>query len=370
MARSTDVVILGAGFRGLWLATELVRRGWSVTWVELLTAPSNKRDGGFIFDDCAWQVGPIFKNSKMIQAADDFIQTVIRPLTQETAVQIVTKQGPLELSGGAVGRCLKKFFKETHKELESYLENVRASQKLDPVKGAQLLYVHTQKIFQQASAKRWVLEWLGGLRRPRAVDTKDWVLKWDGDVLDPRHEFWLLQDGYADIAERAISWAEKNGVKVKRGAKVADIGVQGRVVSGIEMTGAEGYLHCKYLVVACSHQTLQLKAVNFAKNVKAPVKQESKKWIWARCGFFLKPHSKPEGLLPFSSFVIDPLMPLTESNMGILRWNVTEKGDCLTHSLHGTEATQLSHESDGFDPGTYERTLSLVFAPALGGASF
>src|SRR5437763_1935489 len=117
MARTTDVAILGAGFRGLWLATELKKLGWDVTWIQLHSPTENKTEGGFVFDDWPWQVGPQLTQSKIVQVAKTFIDDVIRPKAQDISVQILTPAGPLELSGGARDGSLRAFFKKSHSEV-------------------------------------------------------------------------------------------------------------------------------------------------------------------------------------------------------------------------------------------------------------
>ncbi|MDZ4676646.1 MAG: hypothetical protein SGI74_03970 [Oligoflexia bacterium] len=330
MAKTTDVVICGSGFRGLWLASELVKIGWSVTWIQLHRTPSNKREGGFVFDDWAWQVGPAHQNSKLVKATQEFINDVIKPELQNIAVQIITPLGPFEFTGGAQKRCFKKFFKDTALELEEFLLNVDSAQKMESVKGSQLIFAYVHKVFKFPLGKRWVLEWLGSLRRPRTVGTFDWITKWGGDILNPNLGFWLLQDSLTAITERAMTWAERKGVTVMRNAKIVDVGVEGRSITGVEIQGAEGYMPCRYLILSASHQTISQKLDNFSKNIKSQLKAGDDKFVWARCGFFMKPHSKPEGLLAFSSYVIDPNMPLKEANMGLLKWRVTNDGDYLT----------------------------------------
>jgi hypothetical protein len=345
MAKTTDVVILGSGFRGLWLATELIKLGWSVTWIQLHATATNKREGGFIFDDWAWQVGPAHQSSKLVLVAKEFIEEVIKPELQTMALQIVTPQGPFEFTGGAQSLCFKKFFKDNYAELEDYLLTIRTAQKLEGLKGSQLLFAHTHKIFKEPLSKRWVLEWLGSLRRPRTVDTFTWVTQWDGDVLDPELGFWLLQDSLTDVAERAMSWAEKKGVTIIRDAKVVDVGVEGRAITGVEIQGAEGYLQCRHLILSASHQIITKKLSKFSKNLKSPLRPDSERLVWARCGFFMKPHTKPEGLLGFSTFVKDPHMPLKEGNMGLLKWKVTDEGDYLTVwvRIPGSEINRRSY---------------------------
>lgn len=330
MAQMTDVVILGDGIRGLWLGSELAKLNLNVTWVQLHSTPRGRRDGGFMFDDWAWQVGPVNKSSKLIQTTSDFIETVIKPKIQDISVQILTPKGPFEFSGGGQGRALKKFFKMNAQSLDEYLNAISAAQKLDELRGSQLLYAHTQKIFKAPLSQRWVLEWLGSLRRPRAVSTADWILKGGGEMLDPQYPFWLLDDSMADIIDRAMIFAEKSGVKVKPKAKVVDVGVEGRRVTGVELQDQSGYLPCRHLVLSASYQFLISHAPKVAKNIKAPAMSANQKWIWIRCGFLLKGRSRPEGLLEFSSFVIDPLMPLVESNMGLIKWKSGEEHDSVT----------------------------------------
>src|SRR5277367_1877111 len=121
MAESSDVVILGSGMRGLWLGTELVKLGWSVSWFQVHSAVGSvshiKPKDNFVFDDWPWQVGPKMERSQFINALNDFIGDVLEPTAQDIAVQIVTPQGPLELSGPGSDLALKKFFPKSQVEI-------------------------------------------------------------------------------------------------------------------------------------------------------------------------------------------------------------------------------------------------------------
>jgi hypothetical protein len=328
---NSDIVILGSGYRGLWLATEIVKLGWSASWFQIhQPIPAIKKDN-FVFDDWPWQVGPNISKSHFVNMAREFIDDVLKPKEQEIAIQVITPNGPLELSGPAQEASLKKFFPKSYKEILSYFETIKQSQRVD--KGQKILSNHTSKFFQRPLGERWCLELLGGLRRSRAMSTQEWVKNWEGDLLDPASHFWLLNDPIETVVERALQWAEEKGVSIKRNAVISDIGVEGRRATGIEIQGGEGFLSCKQIVLACSYDAAIKSVPRFAKHIQPQVKNDSEVYVWSRCGFYLKPGTKPSGLAEFSSFVMDPYMPLVGSNVGLLKWRVgdsTSKGDSLT----------------------------------------
>jgi len=328
MAASSDIVILGSGYRGLWLASELVKLGWSVSWFQIHKPPPATKKDNFVFDDWPWQVGPHINKSHFVNMAREFIADVIKPSEQEIAIQVITPSGPLELSGPGQQATLRKFFPKTSKDILAYFETVKLSQRIE--KGQRLLSKHTSKLFEKPLGERWCLEWLGGLRRSRAMGTEEWVKNWEGDLLDPSSHFWLLNDPLSTVVERALVWAESKGVSVKRNAIISDIGVEGRRATGIEIQGGEGFLNCKQIVLACSYDAAIKSVPRFAKHITPQVKPDSESFVWSRCGFYLKPGTKPSGLLEFSSFVMDPYMPLVGSNVGLLKWRTAEKGDSLT----------------------------------------
>jgi hypothetical protein len=72
------------------------------------------------------------------------------------------------------------------------------------------------------------------------------------------------------------------------------------------------------------------KLKKFSQHVKSDFFESSEELVWIRCGFNLKSGGKPEGLEEFSSFVIDPYLPLNGGNMGLIRWVVDEKADIVT----------------------------------------
>jgi hypothetical protein len=338
--RSVDVAIIGCGMRGLWLSTELARIGWSVTWIQIeasqyLVHENEKKsdlqnESVFEYDDWPWQVGPNREHSKLIQLAGKFISEVIQPEVQEIATQILTLKGPLELSGGLEDLALRKFFPQSFNEISRYLESIRDSQKLNEKRASQLVSAHAKKIFDRPLGERWVLEWLGSLRRSRVVSSKEWVSKWSGEILDPKSSFWLLKDSLAKTVERGISWAEKQGVTVHRNAKLVGIDVNSRKISGLVFDGAEGFVQTGRVVFSCSYQTVERIFPKFAREISNPLKKVLNPMIWIRCGFKLKKNSKPHMLGGFSSFVMDPLMPLNRGNLGLLRWKTLSQSDALT----------------------------------------
>jgi len=328
MPTDLDIAILGSGCRGLWLATEIVKLGWSVSWFQIHPPLPPLEKNNFVFDDRPWQVGPKINNSHFINMAQEFIDEVIKPKEQEMAIQVVTSSGPLELSGPALGTSLKKFFPKTDKEILSYFEAIKQSGRAE--KNQKILSQATSKFFERPLSERWCLEWLGGLRRSRAMGTQEWVKKWEGDLLDPSSHFWLLDGSIEAVVERAMEWAQSKGVSIKRNAVISDIGVEGRKATGIETHGGGGFLKCKQIILACSYDAAIKSVPRFAKHIKPQVENESEVYVWARSGFYLKPGSKPAGLLEFSSFVMDPYMPLNGSNVGLLKWKEREKGDSLT----------------------------------------
>jgi hypothetical protein len=325
-----DVAIIGSGARGLWLSAELAKLGWSVIWVQARTPETNLGKDGFEYDDMPWQVGSSQTNTKLSMLAGKYITKVIDPVAQEVAVQIVTKNGPLELSGGLGKYSLEKFFPENFEELEKYIECVGKAKELTPKKSAQLISAYTKKAFENPLSKRWVLDWIGSLRRSRLVTSRDWVLKWNGEILDPKAPFWILKDDLSHVVERGIAWAEKQGVVIHRNARIADIDVIGRLATGIAFDRAEGFTPVKRIIFSCSYQTIENKFSKFASVIKDPLKTDASALVWIRCGFLLKPGSKPAGLCDFSSFVIDPLMPLVNENAGLFRWKSGVKTDSLT----------------------------------------
>ena len=327
--KSPDVVILGAGFRGLWLSAELVKLGWSVTWGRLHMPDSGVRQGGFRFDDWPWQIGVFRPESALAPHLKDFIDNALEPMRQKISTQILTPQGPLELSGGGEALGLKKFFPRSYKELTTFIKCIEESRKIGGQKGLQLLFAHTKKIYGRPLGERWCLEWLGAIRRSRSLAEKNWLEKCFFEIISPHAELLLIKDGMEETVDRCMAWAERKGVTVIRDASIADIGVEGRNASGIEIRG-EGFLPCKHIVLACSYQTFSAKVPGLTRQIDDPVLTGSEKWVWVRCGFLLKSNSRPEGLLEFSSFVIDPHMPLVDSNLGLMRWRAGEKGDSLT----------------------------------------
>lgn len=312
------------------MATELRDQGFEVTWVQVYQSPYHTEKKDFYFDDWAWQVGPADPNSPLVKATKDYVTNVIRPNTQSTTLQVLTSDGPIELADDTRARCLRKFFKDSWKDLNQFMDVIQSARKENPRKRYQILEAHTQNIFKMPLGKRWILEWMGALSTSRAVDARTWMTKWDGQFIDPRQDYWLLEDGLGDVIERGIQWAEKKGVKIKRKASVVDIGSQGSLATGVELVGAEGFLKCRYLVVCHSLETLGKVASKFSTKFKDPVKPGAEKLVWVRCGFKMKAHSKPAGLESFSSFVVDPYMPLVADNMGLIKWKVSEDGDSLT----------------------------------------
>lgn len=324
------MVILGSGFRGLWLATELVNLGWSVSWFQVHSPSSPAREGGFVFDEWPWQVGPQIEKSKLIHDTREFITEVIKPDDQEISVQVVTPKGPLELSGPSMSLGIKKNFPESVEKFKDYFDLIKAFHEAPDKRNKKNILNMTARFFEEPLGQRWILDWLGSLRRSRVISTQDWVLKWDGDLLDPSSHFWLLNSTLDQVVERGIAWAEKKGVSVKKNAIIKDIGLEGKLATGIEVEGGTGFLQCRRIILACSHQSA-LKAVpRFVKLIEPQIIPESEQFVWVRCGFYLKPGAKPQGLCEFSSFVIDPYMPLINENLGLLKWRAGEKGDSLT----------------------------------------
>lgn len=327
MSTNADVVILGSGYRGIWLASEIVKLGWSVSWFQIHPPTPVRKNNDFIFDDWPWQVGPQVHKSHFVNAAKEFITDVLKPGEQDLSIQVITPNGPLELSGPGRDAALQKFFPKTHSELLNFFEAIRQSTRVE--KGQKILRSQTNRFFERPLGERWCLEWLGGLRRSRSLNTQEWVKNWEGDLFDPASHFWLLNDSLEDVVERALVWAEKKGVTVNRNASLTDIGVEGRRVTGVEIKGG-GFLNCKRLIVACSYNAAVKGVPKLAKDIHPQVKADTEVYVWARCGFYLKPGSRPKGLCEFSSFVIDPYMPLLGDNVGLMKWRVGEKGDSLT----------------------------------------
>ncbi len=315
MPEITDAVILGSGLRGLWLSGQLVDLGWKVKWIEILPKSTCKLDD-FIYDDLPWQVGPAYRQSKLVQKVNSFVDSVIRPQSQEVAVQVLTKSGPLEMSGSASHRSLIKFFGQDALKIEELLNTI-------PNHDKRLLNFHAKKVFTLPSSRRWILEWIGGLRRPRLVTSKEWFSELGGEYLDPKQEYWVITDSSKEILERGIQWALNCGVEIKRGATLIDVGIQKRKITGVEISGGQGFIHCRHTIFSCSQKVL--KTINPALNL------DEEKLIWVRCGFKVKKSLRPTGLMDFSSYVLDPHMPLTGSNFGLLKWNSKfSESDTLT----------------------------------------
>lgn len=321
MAKSFDLIVLGSGTRGLWLSAQAVKMGWSVLWVEI-EQPRQSHDK-FEFDEWPFQVGSAERRSEVNAEFNDFIQSVFQPKLQELAVQILTPDGPLELSGLVFKSSLNKFFGNNDRKLLEYLKSIQdgCGKKLD---------AHTRHIQELYLAHRWCLEWLASLRITREVSTLNWILDWSGTALDPSVGYWLSQDSSAQIADRAVAWAEKNGVKVKRGAKVADVSMQDGLAAGVEILGSEGFIRSRFVVVSCSSETLQKKLPTVGQKVRAPDFSSRIRWIWGRCGIRLKSGARPSGLMDFSSFVTDPLLPLSEANCGLVHWKSQDAEEHVT----------------------------------------
>ncbi len=328
MALSTDVLILGSNQRGLWLASELVRLGWSVMWVQVKEANVSKKVPDFTFDEWAFHVGPQSVLKNLQSSAQDFVAQAFRPHRQEMSVQVLTPQGPVELTGPMRSRVLKRYFPKSASILEDFLENCHGvADKADPAKAKR---VRRHEILSRPLGERWILEWFSQLPLSRDIDAKQWFSNYSGIPMDPIGEYLLLDDTLTDVSERGISWAERQGVKIKRHAKLADIGDDGSRVTGIELGGTDGFVSCKYLISTLGWDSLHQKTERFSLKLNRKPKEACERYVWVRTGFKLKPFSRPAGALSWFSVVMDPFMPLRGDNVMFLKWRVSEQGDSLT----------------------------------------
>jgi hypothetical protein len=138
----------------------------------------------------------------------------------------------------------------------------------------------------------------------------------------------LLDHNRDEMMTRGVAFMGTQGVHVVRGVPLVDIGLEGSVARGVEIGGAFGFLQSKYIVLCTNLHTAAHKLPRVAKILKS--KMPTVETFWVRCGFTLKPEARPAGVLDLSSFVMDPLLPLENSNFGILRWRCGKKMDSLT----------------------------------------
>ncbi|MCC6277981.1 MAG: hypothetical protein IT289_08715 [Oligoflexia bacterium] len=327
MAKNFDVIVLGTSFRGLWLSAELVALGWKVAWIPLMEDLQSSEKG---LDDWPWQVGPALTQSRLVSLSREFIEEVIRPQTQNLSVQILTLKGPLELSGPSRDGTIKNALGEKGSELKTFCDQINLLSGSDQGgRGRQHLNSLVSQLARQPFAFRWPVEWLGGLRRPRLVGSLEWVMDFDGELLNPSDPYWLLNDNIQAVTDRAISWATKKGVQVLK-SKILDVGIDGKLATGVEVQGADQFLSCKHLVFSASLQAVGLRLPKFSETLKKPHREGFERLVWIRCGFKLKPGARPQGLQDFSSFVRDPFLPLIDGNFGLIKWVSGPKEDTVT----------------------------------------
>ncbi len=309
------IVILGSNHRGLWLAQELVKSKFDVTWMEI-----EKGYEPSLLDDFVWQVGTRSEFKKLPVSAQEFSEECFG-IEEQESLQIITPRGPLDLGGPLSKSALKFYFGSSADSLEQYWESIGSGSE-------KLISAYEKKILDLNYAQRWAAQWTTALRTsvsPRAG------LLGNEPRLNPNEPYFLTKNSMTKARQTAMEKVSKAGVKVLGNSTILDIARDGNRITGIENEESRGFVSCDELVLACSAEHIEKKIPEFSKKMKA-VQENSKpaQFVWLRFGFKMKARSKPEGLYEFSSFVMDPLMPLEGSQFGILRWAPTEKNDIVT----------------------------------------
>jgi len=318
MSDNGTVLVLSQGLRGLWLSVQLKKLGHDVTWIQAQSYQADPVER-FRALNLPWQVGIPIPQSPVVKAGAEFVQDVLQARQQEIAVQILTRKGPLELSGGAREKTLKNHFPHSWKDLLALLD-VIASANSFREEGRPLMAAHFKKLISRPFRDHWVLEWLSQLRRPAFIPTGEWVLERGGHLLDASRKLWYIEEPLAAVQDRAVLWAEKQRVRIIRAAEVSDIGFEGRMASGVEIKGQNKFLAGDHLVVCLSLWSLSKQKFSIFPRLGLRPAEFEPLAVWVKCRFTVKKGTRPEGMEKISSLVGDPYLPYSYSNLLLLHW--------------------------------------------------
>jgi hypothetical protein len=186
--------------------------------------------------------------------------------------------------------------------------------------GRPLMAAHLKRLLTGAFKDHWVLDWLSQLRRPAFVPTGEWVLDRGGHLMDPSRKLWYLEEPLAQVQERAVQWAEKNDVRVIRGADITDVGFERRLATGIELKGQNKFLPCDQVVFCFSLWSMSKQKFAIFPKLGLKLSEIEPVAVWVKCRFSMRKGSRPQGMEKVSSLVGDPFLPYSYSNLLLLNW--------------------------------------------------
>jgi hypothetical protein len=310
---NAKIIILGSELRGLWLASELKKIGFTVTWVDVETE----------ILDRPWQMGSEDKIKQLPETAQKFLKDYYNYVEQQ-GLQIITEQGPFEFNKENLKRGIDVFFPKSKSEILGYVEALKDGKQ-------SLVAALGSKISKLSRSERWVLNWLGTLQKNHDVKLDNWIKDITLKSFSGLNTYFFLNSKILNPDKSAFDDVKAQGVSVLMKPKLVDIGVDGAKITGIESDVTKGFQACDELVLACPTSTLlkvlphlDEKLKNLKQNVVEP------QFVWMKYNYKMKLNSKPEGVFKFSSFIVDPMMPLAGSQLGIMRWLENGKSDLLT----------------------------------------
>lgn len=288
------ITILGCGFRGLWLAQELVKNKFDVTWLSLNDQVKDYAK------HLPWQMGSKKVFDELNESQKAFLQQNFK-FTAQRDFQIITQKSIIDLGQATLEKTLRFHFSDS---AEYILGAFKANHEND----LKLKDAYNYKLAQLPRYLTWPFEVLKSKRGNKLLDIH-------ADIL-------LFENDFEEFNDKAVLYAEKSGVNILRKSKLNDIGKDGSRVTGIEIQDSRAFKPCDQLVLSCNTELVSGK-IPFLKTTA------SYENVWLRLDFKMKPHSKPHGLEDYFSYVFDPMMPLGGGQFGLVRWTVGEKADEL-----------------------------------------
>ncbi len=319
------IVIMGSHHRGLWLAQELALQKFEVTWIQTQNLLSS--------GDRVWQAGSQNKFEGLTASAQDFVTKTFETSVQEN-FQVITPLGLFDFSKELLPQSLASFFSSENSQLlEKYKDSIiRNNQSLS---GAL-----EHKLARIPKSQRWCLEWMG----PLSFHYDNQSIKGSEISLI---NYLLAGNHSSTFQKNALNWVEGKTPKVKilENSKVIDIAHDGWRVTGIELEQSTGFLPCDELVFSSSSENIKKRYPKFSEKMRViQGNSVEPKFTWIPVQIKMNKDSKPNGLPVFSSYVIDPLMPLTGPGFGMMKWTKEVDHDKLVVwcKMHTTDMKKQS----------------------------
>ncbi|MBK9293982.1 MAG: hypothetical protein IPM57_05985 [Oligoflexia bacterium] len=288
------ITIIGEGFRGLWLALELVKNKFSVTWLSLNSKVENDAY------KYPWQMGSQRSYEKLNQSQKEFIDHNFK-FTKADDFQVISKNMVLDFNTDLIESCLKKNFPKSYDHIIGYL-------KANHEDNSKLSEAYLEKLLNHPRGEYWPLEIIKNHRA--------------NELLDVYSEQLLSEDDYASFLQNCIKYVQAKGVNILK-LRLNDIGKDGSKVTGIEVHDTNAFRPCDQLVIGA--QTSLLK-----KNLMFLEETKCFDQVWVKFDIKMQPQSRPNGLEEFFSFAYDPMMPLKDDNLYLIRWKQSEKEDVVS----------------------------------------